>query len=425
MNLNSDDINLTDPVFFAKGDPDRIFRRLRKEDPVHWTKGRLSFGFWSVTRYEDVRAVYAADDKCFSMQRNGPVLPPGAEFEMTENSLVYRLFREGAMLGSMDGEDHTALRRAFSKRFSLPDISKLEELVTAIATSIVNEVLPLGACDFATDVAARLPMAVICHLMDIPREDWDELYRWNNMIASPEDPEFSIGTPLQTSQEGGRNMVDYCLQLGLKRRANPGDDMLSMVALAEINGRKLNDQQLGYNGKMLIAAGHETTRNSLCAGFIELLKDQDQLRTLRARADDKDLMRSAAEESVRWATPLTHQMRTATEDTEIGGQKIAEGERVVCWNLSANRDDLAFTDPYRFDTSRSPNPHVGFGYGKHFCLGVHLARLEMRVLIPLLLREMQDMRVVAEPEPAASNVFAGYKHMKIEYTPRRQVGYPQ
>jgi cholest-4-en-3-one 26-monooxygenase len=220
-------------------------------------------------------------------------------------------------------------------------------------------------------------------------------------------------------------MVDYCLQLGLKRRANPGDDMLSMVALAEINGRKLNDQQLGYNGKMLIAAGHETTRNSLCAGFIELLKDQDQLRTLRARADDKDLMRSAAEESVRWATPLTHQMRTATEDTEIGGQKIAEGERVVCWNLSANRDDLAFTDPYRFDTSRSPNPHVGFGYGKHFCLGVHLARLEMRVLIPLLLREMQDMRVVAEPEPAASNVFAGYKHMKIEYTPRRQVGYPQ
>jgi cytochrome P450 len=419
VDLNQDDINLTDPAFFAAGDPDGIYRRLRREDPVHWTKGRLSFGFWSITRYQDVRDVYAADERSFSMQRNGPVLPPGAEFELTENSLVFRLFREGAMLGSMDGPEHTALRKAFSKKFSLPDISKLEALVTRLAEEIVAEILPKGACDFATDVAARLPMAAICHLMDIPRADWDDLYRWNNMVASPDDAEFSVGSPLQTSQEGGRNLIDYCLQLAKKRRANPGDDMLSMIATTEINGKPLSDQQLGYNGKMLLAAGHETTRNTLCAGFIELIKDGAQMAELRAKADDAKSMRTAVEECVRWATPLTHQMRTATEDTTIGGRKIAEGERLVCWNLSANRDEAVFAEPYRFDTGRTQNPHLGFGHGKHFCLGVHLARLEMRVLIPILLREMQDMRLAAEPEPAASNIFAGIKHMKIEYEPRR------
>jgi cytochrome P450 len=133
-------------------------------------------------------------------------------------------------------------------------------------------------------------------------------------------------------------------------------------------------------------------------------------------------MKLTAEECVRWATPLTHQMRTATEDTQIGGQKILEGERVVCWNLSANRDERTFDQPYHFDSSRSPNLHIGFGYGKHFCLGVHLARLEMRVLIPILLRNMPDMRIAAEPESAASNIFAGYKHMKIEYSPRQRAG---
>jgi cytochrome P450 len=419
--MNIDDVNLTDPVFFAKGDPDSIYRRLRRDDPVHWTKGRLSFGFWSITRYDDVKAVYQGDERIFSMQRNGPVLPPGAEFEITENSLVFRLFREGAMLGSMDGADHTALRRAFSRKFSLPDISKLESLVTSLAQEIVDEVLPKGVCDFATDVAARLPMAVICHLMDIPREDWAMLYRWNNMVASPDDPEFSVGSALETSQEGGKGLVDYCLRLGRKRREQPGDDMLSMVATAEINGRKLSDEQLGYNAKMLIAAGHETTRNTLCAGLIELIKDDAQMAMLRAHAHDGQLMRTAVEEFVRWATPLTHQMRTATEDTEIGGQKISEGDRLVCWNLSANRDELAFAEPYRFDTSRSKNAHLGFGYGKHFCLGVHLARLEMRVIIPMLLRRMHDIELVDPPEPAASNIFAGYKHMRVRFRPGHQL----
>lgn len=418
---NQDDMNLTDPVFFAEGDPDAIYQRLRREDPVHWTKGRLSFGFWSVTRYDDVRAVYAGDETYFSMQANGPILPPGPEFELTENSLVFRLFREGAMLGSMDGVDHSALRKAFAKKFSFPDISKLEALVREQAVQIMERVLPRGECDFATDVAAKLPMAVICHMMDIPREDWDDLYRWNNMVASPDDPEFSVGSTLETSQMGGKNLVDYCLQLARKRRANPGDDVLSMIATTKIDGKSLTDNQLGYNGKMFLAAGHETTRNTLCAGLTELMKDRDQMAALRERADDEKAMRVAVEECVRWATPLTHQMRTALQDAQIGGQKIAKGDRLVCWNLSANRDEAAFTDPYHFNTARSPNPHLGFGYGKHFCLGVHLARLEMRVLLPILLKSMPDVRPAEAPEPAASNIFSGIKHMKIQFNPRDRV----
>jgi cytochrome P450 len=415
--VNIDDMNLTDPLFFANGDPDSIYRRWRREDPVHWTKGRLSFGFWSITRYNDIKAVYAGDERVFSMQRSGPILPPGPEFEFTENSLVFRLFREGAMLGAMDGEEHTTLRKAFSKKFSLPDISKLQALVEGLAREIMSDVLPRGECDFATEVAARLPMAVICDMMDIPREDWAQLYRWNNMVASPDDPEFTIGTVLETSQEGGRGLMGYCLDLAKKRRANPGDDVLSMIATTEINGNKLRDDQLGYNAKMFLAAGHETTRNTLCAGLIQLMKDRPQIEALRAQAHDEKAMRTAVEECVRWATPLTHQLRTATEDTEIGGQRIAEGDRLVCWNLSANRDEEKFTEPYRFDTARSPNHHLGFGYGKHFCLGAHLARLEMRVLLPILLREMPDVRPLEEPETSASNIFPGIKHLKIQFAP--------
>jgi cytochrome P450 len=418
--MDIDDRNLTDPAFFASGDPDAIWRRLRREDPVHWTRGRLAHGFWSVTRYEDVKSVYLRDNKTFSSQIWGSNLPAGPELEDPATNDHLRLSIEGAHLAAMDGEPHAALRKAFADKFALPSIARLEAMVRRHAVQIIDEVIEDGECDFAVEVAGKLPLTVISEMMGIPRSDWRQLYLWNNMMAAPDDAEFSIGTPGETGQAGFNGVFNYCLELARERRARPGDDVLSMVGAAELNGEKLSDVRLGFNGLMLFAAGHETTRNTLCAGFLELINAPEKMERIRRLRHDPAALRVAAEEFVRWTSPLTHTLRVATEDTVIGDRAIAAGDWVVLWNLSANRDEDAFPDPYRFDIERTPNAHLGFASGKHFCLGAHLARLELRVMIEELLEALEDIRISAPPQIAASNHFCGIKHMPITFKGRRR-----
>jgi cholest-4-en-3-one 26-monooxygenase len=321
----------------------------------------------------------------------------------------------------MDGAPHTVLRKAFSDRFALPSIATLETLVRSVCVEILNAVLPQGSCDFAVDVAARLPLMVIADIMGIPHKDWDQLYHWTNMFASPDDPEFTIGDPMETAMIGLNGLNGYCLSLALERREKPGDDLISTMALAEVNGKKLTDEQLAFNGLMFFNAGHETTRNTLCAGLAELTRNPGELARLREFRRDPKALRVAVEEFVRWMTPLNHQMRTATEDTELGGRKIRKGDRVVVWNVSANRDEDQFPDPYRFDCQRSPNVHLGFGFGKHFCLGAHLARLEMQIMLEYLLGSMHDIALSATPDVSASNLFPGIKHMPITFAPHAPI----
>jgi len=414
------DTNLTDPMFFANGDPDAAYRTMRREDPVHWTKGRLTFGFWSVFKYKDAQQVYAGDNRIFSIQDGGNVLPAHPEFE-DPNMEFNRLTREGANLSAMDGTPHTVLRQAFNARFAPTGVASLETLIRNITVEILNEVLPNGLCDFAIDVAAKLPLMVIAHIMGIPREAWDELYHWTNMFASPDDPEFSIGTPLETTIAGLQNINKYCLKLAHERRSAPGDDLISTMANVELNGKKLTDEQLAFNGLMFFNAGHETTRNTLCAGLAELSRQPDELARLRELRHNPAALKTAVEEFVRWMTPLNHQMRTATEDTLLGGKTIAKGDRVVVWNVSANRDEDQFPEPYRFNVQRTPNVHLGFGYGKHFCLGAHLARLEMQVMLEYMLGAMNDIALTATPEISASNLFPGIKRMPISFTPHEKI----
>jgi cytochrome P450 len=409
------DFDLTNPTFFATGDTDAVYRRFRREDPVHWTEGRLTFGFWSVFKYKEAQQVYAGDNRIFSIQAEGNVLPPHPEFE-DPNAEFQRLTREGANLSAMDGTPHTVLRKAFSDRFALPSVATLETLVRNVSVEILNDVLPRGSCDFAVDVAAKLPLMVIADIMGIPRQDWDQLYHWTNMFASPDDPEFTLGDPMETAQVGLTGLNGYCLKLALERREKPGDDLISTMALAEVNGKKLTDEQLAFNGLMFFNAGHETTRNTLCSGLAELTRNPDEIARLREFRRDPKALRLAVEEFVRWMTPLNHQMRTATEDTELGERKIKKGDRVVVWNVSANRDEDQFSDPYRFDCQRSPNVHLGFGFGKHFCLGAHLARLEMQIMLEYLLGSMYDIQLLATPDVSASNLFPGIKHMPISFT---------
>jgi len=332
------------------------------------------------------------------------------------------LFQAGAQLAAMDNEPHANLRRALSRRFLRPSLLALEETIRRLAQEIVNDVLPRGECDFAQDIAGRLPIALISHIMDIPREDWDRLARYAYMNAAPADPEFRDGTVEETAFKGVFGLTEYCTKLALERRKNPGDDLLSDLGAAKLDGEYLSDLLLGFNGLAFFSAGHETTRNALCGGVAQLIgQGKDEWQRLIEKRNDTAVMHAAADECVRWSSPLTHNMRTATCDVELGGKQIRDGDWVVTWNCSANRDEDVFEAPYTFDAGRANNPHLGFAYGPHTCLGANLARMEMRIMLSVLLESVPDLELDGEPEIAASLIFRGIKRMKVRFEPRAPV----
>lgn len=417
--MRQDDIDLTNPVFFATGDPQPIWRRLRREDPVHLTEGRLSKPFWSITRHADAKFVLMNDNRIFSVQRSGANLPMGPEFENPDESLFTQLSRSAQQLATMDGQPHNALRRYFSTTFTSGSVNGLESLVRAISDELLDDILARGSCDFTTEYAGRLPTAVIAAILGVPRELWDDLYLWNNMFAAPEDPEFAIGTPVETSTAGVENIMRTCIALAEERRRNPRSDLLTALVQAEIDGKPLTETQIGFNGLMFFAAGHETTRSSMSLGIAELLRHPDQMAWLRANRDDPAALRTAADEFVRYSSPLTHTLRTVTEDVEIGGKTLREGDWAVIWFHSANRDEAVFENADAFNVRRDPNPHLGFAIGKHFCLGAHLARLDMAVMLHAVLDRMEDIELERPPEWSSSNLFWGIKHMPIRFRARQ------
>lgn len=418
--MSHGDIQLTDPSFYGQGDPHAIWRTMREEDCAHWTEGRLSKGFWSFTRHEDAKFILLHDKDIFSVQRDGANLPAGPEFENPDDSLFTRLTRSGQQLATMDGEAHSALRRYFARKFTSNTVDGLQSMISEISDSILAPILERGECDFTVDYAGRLPAAVIAAMLGIPAERWSDLYRWNNMLAASEDPEYSVGTPLETSTAAVSNIMGTCIELAQERRKQPQDDLLTALVEAEIDGAPLTDTQIGFNGLMFFAAGHETTRASMSIGVLELLKDPPQLEWLRDRRGDTATLKIAAEEFVRFSSPLTHTLRTVTRNVEVGGQQLREGEWAVIWFHPVNRDGRVFIEPERFDIRRNPNPHLGFAVGKHFCLGAYLARLELAVMLNAVLELMPDLEIAGQTEWASSNLFWGIKHMPIRFRPAAQ-----
>jgi cytochrome P450 len=409
--MHQDDLNLANQLFFAHGDPHTVWKRLRAEDPVHWTDGGLSRGFWSVTRLEDVQAVYR-DPATF---KSGFGLPSSPEMEKFDAD-PQRGARE-KMLVQSNPPFHTGLRKAFVAPFLQRAITRYEEPGRKIVAELVDEVLPRGECDFVMDVAAKLPMAIICDMMQVPRSQWGQMFRWANMAMAAEDPEYQIeGGATVTKTAGYTGIFNYVLQLALERRGQPGDDLLSLISNCKVDGRLLTEEEVGHNGFMFVIGGLETTRNSTSGGMAELIRNPAQMRKLR---ENRNLMRTAIEEIVRWTSPIVQLMRVATRDTELRGRKIKQGDWVVVWNASANRDEEAFDHPDRFDIARWPNDHVGFGYGPHFCLGAHLARLEMRLMLSDVLDRMPDLELTGEVERVASNLIGGNKRMPVKFTARR------
>ncbi len=403
------DFDLTNLDFFVSGDPHSLWQELRATDPVHWTERRNKTGFWSITKHADAQRVYR-DPTTFSSE-GGIALGSN---DMSDPNQPQMQFGFGKMMILTDPPRHGRMRQMLNRRFTPRALAPREPHIRAITNQIIDAVAKDGHCDLVVDIAAKLPTAVICEMLGVPREDWDLMFALGNMTLGSEDPEYQVdGSAQKTGAQAQMEIFNYFMKLIGERRSNPQTDLVTALVQGEIDGDRLTDLEVLFNCFLLILGGQETTRNALTGGMNELMRrpaERDRL------VNDRSLMTPAIEEILRWTSPITHIMRTAKRDVEIRGRRIREGDRVVLWNPSANRDEEVFDDPYRFDITRYPNDHIAFGYGEHFCIGANLARLEMRVMIDELLRRMPDMAPAGPVERLRSNLLAGIKHLPITFT---------
>jgi cytochrome P450 len=407
--LPVDAIALGAPEIWGRPDREGLFARLRAERPVsfHAEPEFIGFpkgpGFWSLVRYDDV--VRASRDSDTFISGRGSNI----------GDLPIELLEFFGSMINMDAPRHTKLRKLVNRGFTPRMVASLEQTVRQQAQRIVRDVAPKGSCDFVEEVAAALPLKIICDMMGIPEADNRRMFELSNTILGIGDPEY--GTTMDVLMAAAVELSQYAQALGEERMARPGDDITSLLMQADVDGDRLTPAEFASFFILLVVAGNETTRNAISHGM-KALTDFPAERQ-KWTADFEGIAPTAVEEIVRWATPVIHFRRTATRDVEIGGQVIREGEKVVLWYNSANRDERAFADPYHFDVTRTPNDHVGFGGGgAHFCLGANLARREIKVMFEELLRELPDIHVVGEPDMLFSAFIHGIKRMRAEWTPR-------
>ena len=391
-------INLLDPASFAEGQPHEQFRWLRDNAPVYRHPEPDGPGFWAVTRYDDVRDV-GRDPHHYSSVPT-IMIPDYAGID----------FGGHQMMITSDPPRHTRLRRIINSQFTPRAAERLRLRIDELAAEIIDAVIERGECDAVTDIAGEMPSFVIAELLGIPLDDGRRLYHLTETIhAAPET--MPPGAGLNAIIE----MFNYAHDVAEDKRAHPGDDLASRILGAEVDGERLDEMQFDLFFLLLSVAGNETTRNLISHGMHALIEHPEQRQRL---LDDPSLLPTGIEEMLRWATPVMSFRRTATHDTEIAGQAIAEGDKVVIWYISANRDESVFEEPFRFDVGRSPNDHITFGGGgPHFCLGSHLAKLEIRIMFEELLRRLPDMELDGPVQRLRSNFINGIKHMPVRYTP--------
>jgi cytochrome P450 len=409
--LSIDDIKLSDVAFWSLPDHEReaAFALLREERPVSWheefeypglPKGP---GFWAVTRWEDVWTVSRTPDLFISGKGSniGDLPIELAEFF-------------GSMI-NMDAPRHTKLRLLVNKGFTPRMVARVEGMVRERAKKIVDAVAPRGECDFVPDIAAALPLEIICEMMGIGAGDYRRIFELTNIILGVGDPEYA--STIEELMAAGMELFQFAQGLGSARLAAPADDITSALMHAEVDGQRLTEQEFGSFFILLVAAGNETTRTAISHGMLALTQWPDERR--KWQADFERYKTSAVEEIVRWATPVIHFRRTATRDTVLGGQAIKEGDKVVMWYNAANRDAAKFPDPFRFDIAREPNEHLGYGGGgPHFCLGANLARREIAVMFEELFRRLPDIEISGTPDMLLSAFIHGIKRMPCRFTPR-------
>ena len=405
-------LRLGDPDTYAKAMPYETFARLRREAPVAWIDEparpehgvEAGPGFWAVTRHADVDAV-SRDQATFSSWRGTTFLHDPKPHEVP-------LLRQ--MMLNMDPPEHTNLRRIVSRVFTPRAVAELVGSIEGYAATVVDRIAPNGEADFVEEVAAEMPLLVLADVLGIPGSDRHLLFDWTNRLIGYDDPEF--GGDEKQFRSAFAEMFAYAAEETEKKRATPGDDVWSRIVNAEVDGERLTPGELDRFFQLLVVAGNETTRNHLTGGLYALSLHPDQWARLRR---DPDLLPRALDEVLRWWPPVIQFRRTATKDTTLAGQPIAEGDKVVIFYASANRDETVFDDPDRFDIDRDPNPHLSFGIGPHFCLGATLAKLEARVMLTELFRRLPDLEVAGAPERLRSNFINGIRHLPVRFTPQK------
>ncbi len=406
-------LDLIDPRSYAKqGVPHDIWTRLRRESPVHRCEPSGYESFWAITKHADICEISKQPDRF--LNGRGIVV-------MNDDQVKIRASGQGiaAMrtIIEMDPPEHRKFRKVASPSFTPRAIRALDEVVQASARNIVDKLAGKtgeGECDFATDVAAAHPLRVLSTILGVPRETEPEILRLTNQLFGADDPDMRRegDDPQKVALELGLELFKLFNEIIEDRRAHPRDDLATVLATAIIDGEPMGPMEtVGYY-LITFTAGHDTTKNALAGGMRAFLDHPEQLEKLKR---NPGLVKSAVEEIVRWSVPVNYMKRTAAFDLELRGQKIREGDNLVLFYASANRDEDIFEDPFDFRVDRTPNPHLGFGIGEHFCIGSHLARKSQHALWSELSRRLEWVELAGEPEQIHSSFVVGLKRLPIRY----------
>ncbi|MEV0079938.1 cytochrome P450 [Nocardia neocaledoniensis] len=403
--------DFTDPALWETRNPVQEFAELRRTAPVWWNTqtdaqsgGFRDGGYWVVTKHEDIKEI-SRNPELFSSQRKGSVIRLPGEVTPEQIELT------SALLLNMDPPKHTKIRRIVSKGFTPRAVESLRAALTERAHDIVRTAARSGGGDFVEQVACELPLQAIAELIGVPQEDRRKLFDWSNQMLNYDDPEYGDATTTDASSAAAMDILGYAWNMAEQRRAEPREDIVSQLVHADLDGAALGSDEFGFFVILLAVAGNETTRNAITHGMKAFVDHPEQWELYRTRRPS-----TAPDEIVRWATPVTVFQRTATADTELGGQRIRAGDRLGLFYSSANFDEDAFTDPFRFDILRDPNPHLGFGgTGAHFCVGANLARLEIDLIFHAIAEVMPTLSQVAEPQRLRSGWINGIKHWQVDY----------
>ncbi len=395
--------DFTDPDILEKGIPVTEFAELRKTAPVWWNEQPQSIfddgGYWVITRHEDIKAI-SRDGDLWSTNRKGVVM------RMPDGTTPDQLELTKAMLINHDAPEHTRLRKLVSRLFTPRAVAGLEEKLATAAREIVADAAERNFGNFVDDIAMRLPLLAIADMLGVPEHDREKLFHWTNSIMNTEDPDFESDYVAANAE-----LMGYAYTMAEERRRCPADDIVTKLVQADVDGEWMEDVEFAFFVILLAVAGNETTRNAMTHGMNAFLENPQQWELFKSERPD-----TAADEIVRWATPVHCFQRTATADTELGGVAIKEGQRVGLFYSSANYDEGVFDRPFEFNILRDPNPHLGFGgNGAHFCIGANLARMEIKLIFNEIADQIPDISKLGEPQRLRSGWLNGVKDLRVSY----------
>jgi cytochrome P450 len=393
-------VDLSDPIFYQDSDPEPVWSRLRTEHSVYWNRRANGEYFWAVMTHQ----------LCSEMLTNPHMFSSENGMRLDSNPQVLAA-AAGKMLNVTDPPRHDRIRKVISSAFTPKMVDRLEVTMRKTAARAIDAAVAEGECEF-TRVAQKLPVSVICDMMGVPPADWNFMvdrtrFAWSSTALD----EAEEAKKIQAHTE----ILCYFQELAVERRRNPQDDLMSAMVCGEIDGAPLTEQEIFYNCDALISGGNETTRHATVGGLLALINNPDQWLLLR---ENPALMPSAIQEVVRYTSPVMHALRTAREDVELGGQQIRAGDHVVAWLPSANRDEEVFAEPERFDIERSPNRHLGFIQGNHYCIGAALAKLELTVMFDELMRRVEVAEITSPVRRLRSNLLWGFDSLPVKFVPR-------